>query len=93
MTQPTREHRRDISHRLCLSYDVVSDILWRQALAEHQPVGTCTRPTRAGHCGGLMRGLEPEQRGQRMFYPAKCRTCGREVEGQGPRPAKAKGGS
>lgn len=77
------QHRHDIHPRLCLSYGVVSDILWRQALDEHQPVGSCTA------CHGLMRGLEPEQRGQRMFYPAKCSTCGREVEGQGPRPAKA----
>lgn len=94
MTQPIREHRHDIHPRLCSSYGVVSDILWRQALDARQPVGTCSRPVGpTGHCGGLMRGLEPEERHGRWFYAARCATCGREVEGQGPRPAKAaKGG-
>lgn len=91
MTQPTREHRHDIHPRLCLSYGVISGLLWQQHLDARQPVGVCSRPVGAGHCGGLMRGLQPEQRGERMFYPAGCSTCGREVEGQGPRPAK-KGG-
>jgi hypothetical protein len=83
------EHRSDIHHRMCLSYGVVSDSLWQEAIDAHQPVGTCTRPTTPGaSCGGLMRALPAEERGGRMFYPARCATCGREVEGQGPRPAK-----
>jgi hypothetical protein len=93
VTQPTREHRHDIHPRLFLSYGIVSDILWRQALDARQPVGVCSRPVGTGHCGGLMRGLEPEQRGPRWFYPARCSACGREVEGQGPRPAKASKGA
>jgi len=86
MTQPTVQHRQDISRAVCSSYGVVSDILWREALETRHPVGTCTR------CGGLMRPEEPEQRGRRMFYPARCANaaCGREVEGQGPRPPKPK---
>lgn len=88
MTQPTAQHRQEIHRRVCLSYGVVSGLLWQQALDARQPVGTCSRPVGAGHCGGLMRGLEPEERGGRMFYAARCATCGREVEGQGPRPAK-----
>jgi hypothetical protein len=84
MTQPTRQHRHDIHPRMCQSFGVISDILWREALDLRQPVGSCTRPG----CGGLMRPLAPEQRGQRWFYPARCSTCRREVEGQGPRVPK-----
>lgn len=82
MTQPTSEHRREIYGRLCLSYGVISDILWREAIDLHQPVGIC------GTCGQLMRPLLPEKRGQRWHYPARCAGCGREVEGQGPRVPK-----
>jgi hypothetical protein len=32
MTQPTRQHRREIWASLCIGYDTVSDILWRAAL-------------------------------------------------------------
>lgn len=86
MTQP-REHRHDIHPRMCQSFGVISDILWREALDLRQPVGSCTRTG----CGGLMRPLAPEERNRRMFYPARCSTCGREVEGQGPRvPKEAK---
>lgn len=86
MTQPTRAHRHDIHPRLCLSYGIVSGLLWQDAIDTCQPVGTCTR------CGGLMRPGPAEERARRMFYPARCAGCGREVEGQGPRPPKeAKG--
>lgn len=86
------QHRQDIHHRMCQSYGVVSGLLWQEAIDARQPVGVCTRPTgKTTSCGGLMRPLPAEERHGRMFYPAKCATCGREVEGQGPRPAKAKG--
>lgn len=84
MTQPTRDHRQDIHRRVCTAYGVVSDILWREAMDEHQPVGNCTRTG----CGGLMRPLEPYEAGRRMHYPARCASCGREVEGKGPQPPK-----
>lgn len=86
MTQPTVQHRQDISRRVCTAYGVISYIEWRKALDLREPVGNCTR------CGGLMRPEEPEQRGARMFYPARCAGCGREVEGQGPRVPKPKKG-
>lgn len=92
MTQPTVQHRQDIHRRVCSSYGVVSDILWREAMDLRQPVGTCTA------CGGLMRPMEPERIGpepregetdrRRVAYPARCAGCGREVEGQGPRVQK-----
>lgn len=82
MTQPTRQPRREIWAGLCIGYDAVSDILWRQAMDASHPVGTCTR------CGGLMKPREPQQRGRRSFYEAVCSCCGHEVEGQGPRPKK-----
>jgi hypothetical protein len=87
MTQPAREHRREIYARLCLSYGVISDILWRDAMDTHHPVGNCSR------CPGLMKPREPQQRGRRMFYEAYCALCGHEVEGQGPRPAKQQKGA
>lgn len=82
MTQPTIQHRQDIHRRVCLSYGVVSDLLWREAMETRQPVGNCTR------CGGLMRPEEPYEAARRMHYPARCAGCGREVEGKGPRPPK-----
>jgi hypothetical protein len=88
MSQPTRQHRHDIHPRMTLSFGVISGLLWQEAIDTRQPVGTCTA------CGALMRPEKPEQRGRRMFYPARCSNaaCGREVEGQGPRVAKAKTG-
>ena len=84
MTQPTAQHRQDISRRVCLSYGVISDLLWRDAIELREPVGNCTR------CGGLMRPGpdEPYENARRMHYPARCASCGREVEGKGPRPTK-----
>ena len=82
MTQPTAQHRQDIHRRVCLSYGVISDLLWRDAINTRQPVGVCTE------CGGLMRPGTPEERSRRWFYPARCAGCGREVEGKGPRPGK-----
>lgn len=81
MTQPSA-HRRDIWPGLCIGYDAVSHILWCEALDAGQGVGTCTT------CQQLIKPMAPEQRGARMFYPARCVGCGREVEGQGPRPPK-----
>jgi hypothetical protein len=86
MTQPTREHRREIWSSVCLSYGVVSDILWRERLTTGQAVGTCS------HCQQLLKPLEPEQVGPRPVYPARCIGCNREVLGVGPRPAKPKKG-
>ncbi len=82
MTQPTREHRREIYARLCLSYGVISGLLWQEAIDLRQPVGNCSV------CPGLMRPGTPEQRGRRMHYPARCAVCGREGECQGPRVPK-----
>ena len=76
------EHRQEISHRLCLSRGIVSGLLWAEAIDGHQPVGTCTA------CSDLMLPLPPEEIGPRLVYPARCRGCGREVQGVGPRPAK-----
>lgn len=84
MTQPTREHRREIWARLCIGYDFVSHILWTQALDAGQHVGVCSR------CNQPMKPRQPEERARRMFYPAECTGCGREVEGMGPRPEKPK---
>lgn len=84
MSQPTRQHRREIWASLCIGYDAVSDILWRQAIDANQPVGTCSK------CQQLMRPMPPEERGRRWFYTARCANtmCRREVEGMGPRPPK-----
>lgn len=78
------ESRREIWPALCLSYGIVSGLLWAEAIAGNRPVGTCSR------CGQFMRPQPPEQVGQRIVYPARC-ACGREVEGMGPRVEKPKG--
>lgn len=87
MSQPTGQHRREIWPSLCLSYGIVSGLLWAEAIANNQPVGTCAR------CGQLMRPLTPEQVRERVVYPARCAGCGREVEGMGPRVEKPKKGT
>lgn len=88
MTQPTVQHRHDIWRSLCLNYGVISAVLWQEAIDLGQPVGKCTT------CGSHMQPGTPEQRGARMFYPARCSNtgCRREVEGQGPRVPKPKKG-
>ena len=80
------QHRREIWSSLCIGYGVVSGLLWREAIDTNQPVGTCSA------CSQLMRPLEPEHRGNRIVYPARCAGCGREVEGMGPRVEKSKKG-
>jgi hypothetical protein len=86
MTQPIRQHRREIWASLCLSYDTVSDILWRAALDGGQAAGTCSK------CGQLMKPRQPEEHAGRMHYEACCMGCGRVVEGLGPRlPKPTKG--
>lgn len=86
MSQPTREHRFDIHPRMTIGFGEISHIAWLDALDTRQPVGNCTA------CGGLMRPDQPYEAARRMHYPAWCASCGREVEGKGPRPAKeAKG--
>jgi hypothetical protein len=83
MTQPAQQHRQDIHRRVCLSYGIVSDLLWREALETRQPVGNCSRCA-----SGLMRPREPEQVGRRWTYEATCAGCGHTAVGVGPRPPK-----
>jgi hypothetical protein len=87
VTSPGR-HRREIWPSLCIGHDTVSDILWRQAIADGQPVGTCSRTSESGMaCGRPLRPGEPYTVGQLVWYPASC-AAGHETAAHGARPPK-----
>jgi hypothetical protein len=93
MTQPTRQHRREIWRSLCTGYDTVSDILWRQAMTANQPVGTCGRLGATGlACGQPLRPGEPYEVGNLWWYPADC-AAGHETAAHGARPEKTTKGA
>jgi hypothetical protein len=92
MSQPQRAHRREIWASVCIGYDVVSDILWRAAMAAGQHVGTCGRLNTTGvACGQPLRPGEPYEQGPVWWYPAAC-ALGHETAAHGARPEKAKKG-
>lgn len=89
MSQPTRQHRREIWSSLCIGYDTISDILWRQAMEAGQIVGTCRKrlPDSGTECGQPLRPGQPYEKGRVTWYPAECPT-GHETAAHGARPPK-----